>query len=201
MSEKVYSRVKEAEDMIKQLCEKQPKLLWRVRPQTVQVYGVENKERPEGNKVLAKIKAVKGVEKAIMQDANLPVRFHIDLFWSDWRNWKENKKQGVLVHELLHIHEEPGKLIKHDTEDFRIILDKIGVKDDSYDNFPNLLLEDVKFDMSLLPKTEEIDEEEKDEIDEKEIEKKKKDKLEKEGKSKKQEPTDTGHIKKDEDIF
>lgn len=173
MSEKVYSRVMEAEEMIAKLCEKQPKLLWRVRPQTVQVWGVENKERADGNKTLAKIKAVKGVEKAIMQDANLSVRYHLDIYWSDWKQWKENQKQGILIHELLHIHEEPGKLIKHDIEDFRILLDKTGVKDDSYENFPDVFINDVEFDMNLLPKTEEIEEEEKDEIDEEEIVKRK----------------------------
>ena len=172
MTEIVYSRVAEAEEMIKALCEKQPKLLWRVRPQTVAVYGNETKERPENKKEVAKIKCVKGVEKAIMQDNNIPIRYHIDIYWSDWRTWKENKKQGVLIHELLHIHEDVGKLIKHDIEDFSVLIDKTGAKMDRYDNFPNVLLEDVEFDLSLLPKTEEV-EEEGDEIPEEEVEKKK----------------------------
>jgi len=172
MAEKIYSRVIEAEEMIKAICEKYPKVFWRVRPQTVQVWGVENKDRSKKDKTLAKIKAVRGVEKAIMQDANLSVRFHIDLYWSDWREWREEKKQGVLVHELIHVHEEPGKLIKHDIEDFSIVVDQTGAKGDRYDNFPNVLTKDVEFDLSLLPKTEEVDEEDKDEIDEEEAEKK-----------------------------
>lgn len=32
MSEKVYSRIIEAEEMVKALCEKQPEVLWYVRP-------------------------------------------------------------------------------------------------------------------------------------------------------------------------
>ena len=181
MTEKVYSRVTEAEEMIKALCEKQPKLLWRVRSENVQVWGVENKERSESNKTLAVIKVIKGVEKAILQDANLPVRYYINLYWSDWREWKENKRQGIIIHELLHIHEETGKLIKHDVEDFGILLDKASAKPDRYDTFPNVLLSDVEFDLSLLPKTEEADEEENDEINE-EIEKKKRGRPKKETK-------------------
>lgn len=174
MAEPVYSRITEAEEMIKALCERQPKLLWRVRPQMIAVYGNETKERPDGCKEDAVIKCIKGIDKAIMQDNNIPIRYHIKMYWSDWRKWDDKMKQGVLVHELLHVHEEVGKLIKHDIEDFSILIDKIGAKGNRYENFPNLLLQDnIEFDLSLLPKTEEP-EEEKDEIDEEEVAEKKK---------------------------
>jgi hypothetical protein len=140
----------------------------------IAVYGNETKERPDGCKEDAVIKCIKGIDKAILQDNNIPIRYHIKMYWSDWRTWKESKKQGVLVHELLHIHEEVGKLIKHDIEDFSILIDKTGAKGDRYENFPNLLLQDdVEFDLSLLPKTDDPDED-KDEIDEEEVAEKKK---------------------------
>jgi len=177
MTEKVYSRVTEAEDMIKALCEKYPKVLWTVRPQMVAVYGIENKERSESNSVLAKIKPIKGIEKTIMQDNNISIRWIIDLFWSDWREWNEAKRQWVLFHELLHIHSEVGKSVKHDLETFRIIVDKIGVLEYNSENLPNLLLTNVEFNMDLRPKIEE--EEEKDEISEEEVEEKKKKRMKK----------------------
>jgi hypothetical protein len=171
-TEKLYSRVAEAEEIVKTLCEKYPDVLWCVRPQMVAVYGIENKERSEKCKVLAKIKAVKGVEKAIMKDNNIPVRYAIDLYWSDWREWKEPKRQWIIFHELLHIHSEVGKAIKHDCEDFRIILDKIGVMGYDSEELPNLIINDVKFNLDLRPSMEEVDEEDKMEIDEDEAPKK-----------------------------
>jgi hypothetical protein len=143
----------------------------------VAVYGVENKERSESNSVLAKIKPIKGIEKTIMQDNNISIRWIIDLFWSDWREWNEAKRQWVLFHELLHIHSEVGKSVKHDLETFRIIVDKIGVLEYNSENLPNLLLTNVEFNMDLRPKIEE--EEEKDEISEEEVEEKKKKRMKK----------------------
>jgi len=172
MTEKVYSRVKEAEEMVKQLCEKQPDVLWCVRPQMIAVYGIENKERSEKNTTLAKIKPVKGCEKAVLQDNNIPVRYILEIYWSDWKEWDEKKRQWILLHELLHIHSEVGKTIKHDCEDFKLVLDKVGVNWVNSKDLPNLILEDVKFNLELRPSMEE-ELEEKDEIPENEIEKNK----------------------------
>lgn len=170
-TEKVYSRVDEAEDMIKKICQKHPDVLWCVRPENVAVYGVENKERPESCRIVAKIKSVKGVEKAVMQDNNIPIRYIINIYWSDWNSWKETKKQWILFHELLHIHHEIGKTVKHDCEDFRIILDKIGVYGYDADNLPDLVNGDVKFNLDLRPNLEDSDEE-TDNIDDDEDNKK-----------------------------
>ena len=203
MSEKVYSRVTEAEEMVKSLCKKYPDVLWCVRPEMVAVYGIENKERPENCKVLAKIKPVKGVEKAIMQDNNIPIRYTVDLFWSDWREWKEAKRQWIIFHELLHIHSEISKTIPHDIMDFRIILDRIGVFGYDSETLPNLLLSDVKFNLSLRPSMEDAEETDniEDDEDNKANKKAKKDKEEvKKTEAKKEEP-ETKEVKKDDDIF
>jgi predicted metallopeptidase len=171
MSEKVYSRVTEAEEMIRELCGKYPEALWCVRPQMVTVLGIENKERAEKNTTLAKIKPIKGCEKAILQDNNIPTRYIIEIYWSDWREWKETKRQWIMFHELIHIHSEVGKTIKHDCEDFKIVLDKVGVNWITSETLPNLLNEKVEFNLDLRPSMEDA-EEENDEINE-EIEKKK----------------------------
>lgn len=174
MSEKVYSRIIEAEEMVKALCEKQPEVLWCVRPNMVAVMGIENKERSEKNKVLAKIKPIKGCEKAILQANNIDTRYIIEAYWSDWREWDEKKRQWIIFHELLHIHSEIGKTIKHDCEDFKLVLDKVGVNWIDSKELPNLILGDVKFNLELRPSMEEVDEEAKDEIDEEEVAEKKK---------------------------
>lgn len=191
MSEKVYARITEAETIIKQLCEKQPEVLWCVRPDMVTVMGIENKERSEKNKTLAKIKPIKGCEKAILQNNNIPIRYIIEMYWSDWREWDEKKRQWILFHELLHIHSEVGKTIKHDCEDFKIVLDKVGVNWTTSKDLPNLLLGDVKFDLELRPSMEEVEEEDKDEIDEEEVEKKKR------GRPKKEVPAEPKEEKKE----
>jgi len=217
MTEKIYSRVTEAEEMVRQLCGKQPEVLWCVRPQTVAVMGVENKERPKKARALATVKPIKGCEKAILQDNHIPTRYIVELYWSDWREWKERKRQWIIFHELLHIHNEVGKTIKHDCEDFRIILDKVGVDWQNSETLPDLVNDKVEFKLELRPSMEEADEEAKDEIDEEEVEKKKKKgkskiedvkedlavaDAEEKGKIKKDDPTlKSDVVKKDGDIF
>lgn len=170
-TEKTYSRVTEAEEIIKKLCEKQPDVLWCVRPDMVAVLGIENKQRPEKNKVLAKIKPVKGCEKAILQINNIPIRYVIEIFYSDWNEWKERKRQWILFHELLHIHSEIGKTIKHDIADFKILVDKAGVNWLESDKLPDLVNDDVKFDLELRPSLNDMSDEESDNIEDDEINK------------------------------
>ena len=172
-TEKVFSRVVEADEIIKRLCEKQPEALWCCRPENIAVYGIENKEKSKKNKVLAKIKPIKGSEKFIMLDNNIPIRYVIEVYYSDWREWDERLKQWILFHELLHIHHEIGKTIKHDSEDFKIILDKVGVNWVQSKELPDLVNGDVKFNLELRPSMEDVEkDEEKDEIEEVEDEEK-----------------------------
>lgn len=158
-TEKVYTRVKDAEEIVKKLCEKHPDVLWCVRPDNIAVIGIENKKRSKKNRTLAKIKPVKGAEKFILQDNNIPVRYILELYYSDWNDWKERQKQWIIFHELLHIHHEVGKSIKHDCEDFKIILDKVGVNWTTSDTLPDLIDGDVKFNLELRPSMQDVEEE------------------------------------------
>ena len=151
-TEKTYSKVTEAEEMIEKLVKKYPELLWQIKPRIVTVLGVENKERSKNCHKLAQVKAVRGAEKAVMQIHNVDVRYIIELYWSDWNAWSVELKQWIVLHELLHVSFEIGKVIKHDCEDFRIILDAVGVDwTNKVDGLPNLLREDVKFNLNLRP--------------------------------------------------
>ena len=204
-TEKVYSRVSEAEDMVKKLCEKQPDALWCVKPENVAIYGIENKQRSEKNKTLAKIKPVKGEEKAILQDNGIPIRYLITLYWSDWREWKENQKQWVIFHELLHIHHEIGKTIKHDCEDFRLILAHPQAGVDWFNkDLPDIINGDVKFDLNLRPSMEEAEEtdnikDEEERAEAKKERKEKKEKKEKDGKENEvKEVKELNEVKEDE---
>ena len=165
--EHIYSRITEAEEIIKKLCEKYPDVMWAVRPETITCYGIENKEKPKSSNVLAKVKSVKGSEKAIFQENNIKARYIIELYWNEYNEWSEKKKQYVLFHELLHVHPEFGRLIKHDSEDFAILLNTAGVKwVDKVNELPDLLHDDVKFDLTLRPSLDlEDDDGEKGEID------------------------------------
>lgn len=162
----VYSRVKDAEEIVVKLCEKHPDVMWAVRPETICVMGIENKERPKSSNVMAKIKSVKGCEKAIFQENNIKARYIIEIYYSDWNEWTEKMKQYVLFHELLHVHPEFEKTIKHDSEDFAILLDKVGVKwIENVATLPDLLHDDVKFNLDLRPSIDTEEDSEKDEID------------------------------------
>jgi len=150
-SEKIYSTIPEAETVIKELCEKYPDELWQVRPDMVSVLAVENKKRPEKSDTLARVVPIKGVEKALMQINNVNTRYVIELYWSDWNEWGQNLRQWIMFHELLHICKDIGKTVKHDCEDFRMIIDKAGVDWVNRKDLPNMLLEKVDFNLDLRP--------------------------------------------------
>ena len=176
---RVYKKVEEADEMIKAMCKKQPDALWCVKPDTVTVMGIENIERSEKNHTLAKIKPIKGAEKAIFQVHNIPVRYVIELFWSDYNAWSTEQKQWIIFHELLHCHPDFEKTIKHDCEDFKLVLDKVGVDWTKRKDLPNLLIDEVKFNLDLRPGIDELTEDDEgDEIIDEEDKPKKKSKKE-----------------------
>lgn len=168
---RVYSKVEEADELIKGLCEAQPDVLWCVRPETITVMAIENSERNEKNTTLAKIKPVKGAEKAVFQANHIPTRYIIELFWSDWHAWSMRQKQWIIFHELLHVHPDFEKSIRHDCEDFKIILDKVGVEWTKKDNLPDLLDKSTTFNLELRPSLN-LNDEDDDEIKNKNSKKK-----------------------------
>lgn len=159
---KQYEEVTEAQEIIEQLCKKYFKVLWAVRPNTVKVLGISNKERAKDNKVLAKIIPIRPPEKAVLKMYDIPVRYIIEMYWKDWREWSLQLRQWIVFHELLHISAEMGKTTKHDCEDFRIMIDKVGTDWSHADALPDLLHEDVQFDENLIPNVEEYQEENAD---------------------------------------
>jgi len=148
-AEKLYEEVPEANEMIVKLCEKYPDELWAVRPDTVTVLAITNKDKSEKNKVLAKIKPIKGGEKALFQLNNILTRYIIEIYGSDWSKWTLAQKLSVIFHELLHIDSEIGKTVRHDVEDFRLMVDKLGVNWFNDTGLPNLLDMKVEFDLSM----------------------------------------------------
>lgn len=149
--EKLYEEVVEAKDMIKSLCEKYPEELWAVLPNNVIVLGISNKERPEKSTKLATCNPIKGVNKALMQLNNIGIRYVIELHWSDWNKWSTNQKLALLFHELMHIDSEVGKTVRHDLEDFRMMVDKLGVDWFNSETLPSLLDSKVAFNISMRP--------------------------------------------------
>jgi len=162
---RVYKKVEEADEMIKGLCENQPEFMWCIKqPDNIIVMGIENVERSEKNKTLAKIKPIKGAEKAIFQVHNIPVRYLIEVFWSDWNAWTMRQKQWIIFHELLHVHPDYERLIKHDCEDWKAILDSVGVNwFDKKDGLPDLMDKGTKLNTKLMPSLD-LNDEESDEI-------------------------------------
>ena len=162
---RVYEKVDEADQIIKDLCEAQPEVLWCVRPNAVAVYGITNQERNEKNPTVAKIKPIKGAEKALLQKNNIDVRYVIELYWSDYNAWTSRQKQWVIFHELLHIHFDNEKTIKHDCEDFKLVLATAATPNWlKSDSLPDLTDKNTKLDVSIMPSNSIKDEEEGDEI-------------------------------------
>jgi len=149
--EKTYEEVTEAKEIVNKLCEDYAHELWAVRPDTVITLGVTNKERPKSSSKLASIRPLNGATKALMQIHNVGVRYLIELYWEDWNQWSEAQKTAVIFHELIHIAPDIGKTVKHDVEDFRIMVDKLGVNWFNDPKLPHLLREKVAFDLALRP--------------------------------------------------
>jgi hypothetical protein len=149
-TEKIYSRVTEAKLIIEKLCEKYPKVFWRVIPSTIEVLGVENKERSKKSKKMATLKVVKGAEKAIFSENRIPTTHVIELFYSDWQTWTDSQKQWVITRELLKIGDE-GKVIPFDCLNYNLILDIVGYGWEENRSLPDLLATDIDFKEDLLP--------------------------------------------------
>ena len=170
---RIYSKVEEADAIIKSLCENQPDAMWCVKPDTIAVMSIDNTERNEKNHTLAKIKPIRGAEKAIFQLNNISVRYIIELYGSDWSSWTARQKQWIIFHELLHVHpSDLEKTIKHDCIEFRLIIDKVGVDWISKkDDLPDLTDRNTKLNLYLRPSLN-LDDEESDEIPDKDEESK-----------------------------
>lgn len=149
--EKIYEKVTDAQEFIEKLCEKYPNELWAIRPNNITVLGVSNKERSKSNNKLATCRPINGVEKALMQINNIETRYVIEFYFSDWNEWSRSQKLAILFHELLHISSELGKTVRHDVEDFRIMVDKLGVNWFKDPKLPDLLSDKVEFDLSMRP--------------------------------------------------
>lgn len=159
----VYSKIDDADAIIKKLCDKQSAVLWAVKPETVTVMGIENKERSKKNHTLAKIKPVKGTEKAIYGLNHIPYRYIVEVYWSDFNMWSKAERAAILFHELLHIHPEGERVIKHDCEDWRVMLDALGVDwVKKGEALPDLTRDDVKFNLELRPKIDDLEDEDED---------------------------------------
>jgi len=150
-SEKIYEKIPEANEIIEELVDNYPDELWAIRPHMIEVLGVSNKERPKSSKTLASVRPLKGATKALMQINNVNTRYLMELYWSDWNAWSKSQKVAVIFHELLHIDSEVGKTVKHDVEDFRIMVDKLGVDWFNDSALPNLLSNKIEFNLNLRP--------------------------------------------------
>lgn len=150
-TEKTYEVVTEAEEIIKQLKEQYPDELWAIRPEIMTVLGVTNKDRPKNSKKLATVKSIKGTTKALMLLNRVDTRYVIEIYWTDWNAWSKAQKESVIFHELLHPDYEIGKLVKHDIEDFHIMIDKLGCDWFNDPKLPSLLDNKIKFDLNLRP--------------------------------------------------
>ena len=152
--EKSYSVIEEGEVIVKKLCEKYPEILWACTTESIGVYGCDNQEAPANCNTLAKIRKVSGVLKAVLEKNNIPLKYIIELYFSDWREWSMRTKEWVLFHELCHVLDPDAKgLRKHNIEDFSLTLDVVGIGGYKQDNLPDLLGDKpVEFDKSLIAK-------------------------------------------------
>ena len=163
-TERIYEHADDADKMIKALCEKYPEVLWCVRPEKVTAMGITNQERSEKavakKPIHIKLRAVKGAEKAIFGIEGIPTRFIVEFYFADWARWSDKQRQYALMSTLLEIGREDESRNSPDLVGFKIFVDVAGVVWDAEGaELKDLLREDVKFDLALLPGIEEESEE------------------------------------------
>ena len=167
---RTYSPVTEAEEMVKDLCEKYPDVFWTIKPEQIVIRGIDNVDRSEKavekNPLWSKLSNVKGVERAIFAENNIGVRYIIELFWSDWNVWRDSLKLAVIAKNLLEITPDVDKKNRPDCVGFKILYKALGInwERDDGTGIPNLLLADIDFDLELRPGLEDYGDNEGDEI-------------------------------------
>jgi len=163
MSEKTYSVISEAQDIVNKLVERYPDVLWQVRPKQIAVLGIDNKE-PTKRSPDFRVRSVKNAEKAVLMLNKISTRFIIELYWSSWSSWDTPRKEWTILNALLRVSVDEGKLIKPDCVEFKIILDKVSFDwDEEGSVLPSLTIGDpVKFDLDLRPGIDDDNEEEKE---------------------------------------
>lgn len=139
--ENIYEILADGNSVVTALCQKYPKIMWAVNPDQVVVLGITNRERPKKMRKLAVIRRVSPAMRTIISSlARKAVNFYIEVYCSDFITWSNQRRQWVILHELVHIPgpDEKG-LIQHDTQDFAGILDSVGIDWWAKDSLPDLL--------------------------------------------------------------
>jgi len=150
--EKCYDIVEEAQEMVKQLCERYPEVLTAVVPSQVVVLGITNQEPPKSKTWAMKISRVKGPIKKLLELAQSHAEYYIECYFMEWKGWSPAYKKLVLLHELAHwpLPEISG-LVKHDLEDWSFLCDKFGVCWQERTDLPDILAgPKVEFNQKLV---------------------------------------------------
>lgn len=142
-----YVRLVNEEEVCLKLAEKYPNQLCKLHKNDVLVFEWKT-QRPQ--RYWAKICRISGIFKALMKSINVDAKYIIQIPSSSWEQLDKTSRQWVLFHELMHIHFDPEKqkfqLIQHDIQDFKVVLEKIGLNGyKSVDLKPLLDAESVVF--------------------------------------------------------
>lgn len=152
---KAYELLPEAQEMVKSLCQhpQASRILWSVQPENVAVLCIVNKERPQGNKALAKITRVTGPTEALLSANNIDIKYVIELYAHDWKSMSNARRQALIFGELLHIPPPVDSgLVKYDVEDFALMIEAFGANWTSSDAaIPEILAGEVEFNLRLAP--------------------------------------------------
>jgi len=138
--DKEYEEIKEGKAIIASLKSRYPEMLWAVNPDEIVLLAVSNKNRPEHMRRLAQIKRIDPPARKLLVDCGSQIRYYIEVYLSDYVTWGESRKQWLVMHELLHV-PGPGEngMVRHDIEDFAVVVDPLGVRWWHRDDLPSLL--------------------------------------------------------------
>jgi hypothetical protein len=159
---RTYSRINEASEVIEKLHEKYEDVFWCVNPSSIAVMGIDNLTRSEKSvekqPIWSKMRNVKGVERAIFQEHNISERYIIEVYCADWNSWSDSVRAAVLANHLLEITPEIETKNSPDCVGFKILYKALGVNwEKDISHIPNLLTNDIEFDLDLRPGLSELE--------------------------------------------
>jgi predicted metallopeptidase len=123
-----YVRLTREEDICLKLAERYSTLLCPIHKNDILVFEWKTQR---SQRYWAKICRISGIFKALIKSLDVDAKFIIQIPTSSWEQLTDIQRQWVLFHELMHINFDPEKqkykLIQHNIQDFRVILNKIGL--------------------------------------------------------------------------
>jgi len=118
---------------------KYPELFHHIDVKQIRCFSITNKDRKPEKRPYD----VQGVPLPIRLDC--PYSWYVIVYGREWAEYTEKQKNLIILLSLMHVGDEPGEVVKPDTQEFACILDHMGRKPWEKDDIKDVLKDHVDF--------------------------------------------------------